>query len=232
MGKLHDQMKMDLELKGYSEKTRQCYLRGVREFVRHFQCSPEALGTEEIRTYLHYLTTERQLSQSYINQVYSALRFFYETTLGRSWDVRRIPRVKRAQKLPVVLSEAELHSVFGVTRNAKHRTILVTLYSAGLRLGEVTQLQAGDIDSDRMTIHVRGGKGAKDRYTVLAQRTLDVLPMGAWSSPGCGCFPVRRPVRPYRIVVCKRSLSVVWSKRASAKRLRSIRCGTVLLRIW
>ena len=75
MGQLHDQMKMDLELKGFSEKTCQCYLRGVRQFVRHYQRCPSELGTEEIRTYLHYLITERGLSQSYVNQAYSATLF-------------------------------------------------------------------------------------------------------------------------------------------------------------
>ncbi len=190
MGKLHDQMKMDLELKGYSEKTRQCYLERVAQFARHYQRSPVELGTEEIRTYLHALITERGLSQSYINQAYSALKFFYVTTLGRSWDVRRIPRTKRVQTLPVVLSEEELVSLFSVIRNVKHRALLVTLYSAGLRVGEGTRLQVSDLDSDRMTIRVRGGKGGKDRYTVLAQRTLEVLrDYWRWGRPRTWLFP-------------------------------------------
>ena len=190
MGKLHDQMKMDLELKGYSEKTRQCYLERVAQFARHYQRSPAELGTEEIRTYLHYLITERGLSQSYINQAYSALKFFYATTLGRSWDVRRIPRTKRVQTLPVVLSEEELVSLFSVIRNVKHRALLVTLYSAGLRVSEGTRLQVSDLDSDRMTIRVRGGKGGKDRYTVLAQRTLEVLrDYWRWGRPRTWLFP-------------------------------------------
>ena len=203
MGKLHDQMKMDLELKGFSEKTCQCYLRGVRPFVRHYQRCPTELGTEEIRTYLHYLITECGLSQSYVNQAYSALKFFYVTTLGRSWDVRRIPRSKRARKLPIVLSQEELSSLFSATRNRKHRVILVTLYSAGLRLSEGTHLQVGDLDSDRMTIRVRAGKGARDRYTVLAQRTLDLLRAywrlehpGTWLFPG---QPAGQPLSERRV---------------------------------
>ena len=197
MGQLHDQMKMDLELKGFSEKTCQCYLRGVRQFVRHYQRCPSELGTEEIRTYLHYLITERGLSQSYVNQAYSALKFFYVTTLGRTWDVRRIPRSKRARKLPIVLSQEELSSLFSATRNRKHRVILVTLYSAGLRLSEGTHLQVGDLDSDRMTIRVCAGKGAKDRYTVLAQRTLDLL-RAYWrlERPGTWLFPGQQAGQP------------------------------------
>jgi site-specific recombinase XerD len=197
MGQLYDQMKMDLELKGYSEKTRQCYLARMVQFAGHFQRSPAELGTEEIRTYLHSLLMERGLSQSYINQAYSALKFFYVTTLGRGWDVRRIPRSKRTQRLPVVLSEEELSALFSVTRNVKHRALLVTLYSAGLRVSEGTQLQVSDIDSDRMTIRVRAGKGGKDRYTVLAQRTLELLrEYWRWARPRDWLFPGQPATQP------------------------------------
>jgi site-specific recombinase XerD len=175
MGKLHDRMKMDLELKGYSSKTCACYLARVREFVRYFRRSPEELGTEEIRAYLHYLITERRVSQSAVNQAYSALKFVYEMTLGREWEVLRLPRVKQRKRLPVVLSREELQALFAGVRNVKHRVLLITIYSAGLRLHEATQLQVGDIDGQRMLIRVRQGKGQKDRYTLLAKRTLSVL---------------------------------------------------------
>lgn len=175
MDQLHEQLQCDLSLKGYSPKTCQCYLACVDTFLRHFQGPPEALGREEIRAYLHSLLTEGQVSQSHLNQVYSALKFFYETTLRQDWSAFRIPRVRQAKRLPVVLSRQELEALFSVTRSLKHRAVLMTIYSAGLRLAEATHLQIADIDSTQMLIRVRQGKGQKERYTLLAQRTLQVL---------------------------------------------------------
>jgi site-specific recombinase XerD len=175
MGRLHDQMKMDLELKNYSPKTRSCYLASVRSFALHFHRSPDELGDHEIREYLHYLLTDKKVSQSAMNQSYSALKFFYETTLKRDWDGFRIPRVKMRKKLPVVLSQQEVQALFSIIRNLKHRAILMTIYSAGLRVSEAVHLKVSDIDSQRMMIRVEQGKGDKDRYTLLAKRTLDIL---------------------------------------------------------
>jgi len=175
MGRLHDQMKRDLELKNYSPKTRSCYLASVRSFALHFHRSPDELGDQEIREYLHYLIQDKKVSQSAVNQAYSALKFFYETILKRDWDGFRIPRVKMRKRLPVVLSQQEIQALFSVIRNLKHRAILMTIYSAGLRVSEVVHLKVSDIDSQRMMIRVEQGKGDKDRYTLLAQRTLDIL---------------------------------------------------------
>jgi len=175
MGHLHDQYLQELELRGYSPHTCRCYVGCVRAFVSHFQRSPEELGTEHIRTYLHYLVRERQLSQGAINQAYSALKILYETTLGRSWDTLRLPRGKKPKQLPLVLSQDELERLFAAVSYLKHRALLVTLYSAGLRVSEATHLKVSDIDSSRMLIRVRQGKGRKDRYTLLAQRTLPLL---------------------------------------------------------
>lgn len=175
MGRLHDQMKRDLELKNYSPKTRSCYLASVKSFVLHFHRSPDQLADQEIREYLHYLIQKKKVSQSTISQSYSALKFFYETTLKRDWNGFRIPRVKMGKRLPVVLSQQEIQAIFSATRNLKHRALLMTIYSAGLRVSEVVHLKVSDIDSQRMVIRVQQGKGAKDRYTLLAQRTLEVL---------------------------------------------------------
>jgi site-specific recombinase XerD len=175
MGHLHDQYLQELELRGYSPHTCNCYVRCVRAFVSHFQRSPEELGTEHIRSYLHYLARERQLSQGAINQAYSALKILYETTLERPWDTLRLPRGKKPKQLPVVLSQDELERLFAAVSYLKHRALLVTIYSAGLRVSEATHLKVSDIDSSRMLIRVRQGKGRKDRYTLLAQRTLPLL---------------------------------------------------------
>jgi site-specific recombinase XerD len=133
------------------------------------------LGDPEIREYLHHLIQEKKACQSSISQAYSALKFFYETTLKRDWNGFRIPRVKMGKKLPVVLSLQEIQAIFSAVGNLKHRAVLMTIYSAGLRLSEVVHLKVSDVDSQRMTIRVQQGKGQKDRYTLLGQRTLDIL---------------------------------------------------------
>jgi len=174
MGRLRDQMKMDMELKNYSLRTMETYLGCVRGFAAYYGKSPEVMDRNEIRNYLYYLLKEKKASQSAINQAYSALKFLYQTTLRREWDSLKIPRCKMRKRLPVVLSDQEVERLFSATRNLKHRAILMTIYSGGLRLSEATQLRVSDIDSERMTIKVRG-KGDKDRYTLLGRRTLEIL---------------------------------------------------------
>jgi len=175
MGKLRDQMEMDMKLRGMSPKTISCYLTCVKNVAVHFRKSPAELGDEEIRSYLHYLMEEKKASQSVLVQTYSALKFFFEKTLQKDWNASRIPRSKQRKKLPGVLSREEVESIFSATGNLKHRAILMTIYSAGLRVGEVTRLKVSDIDSERMTIRVNEGKGLKDRYTLLGKRTLEIL---------------------------------------------------------
>jgi site-specific recombinase XerD len=147
----------------------------MRSFALHFHRSPEELGEQEMRDYLHYLIQEKKASQSGVSQAYSALKFFYETTLKRDWNGFKIPRVQVRKKLPVVLSQEEIQAILSAVGNLKHRALLMTIYSAGLRLSEVVHLKVSDIDSQRMMIRVQQGKGEKDRYTLLAQRTLEVL---------------------------------------------------------
>jgi integrase/recombinase XerD len=200
MGKLHDQMKMDLELKNMSPRTRSCYLTWMRSFALHFHRSPEELGEQEIRDYLHYLIQVKKGSQSGVSQAYSALKFFYETTLKRDWNGFRIPRVQKGKKLPVVLSQQEIQAIFSATRNLKHRVVLMTIYSAGLRISEVVHLKVSDIDSQRMTIRVQQGKGQKDRYTLLSQRTLEVL-RAYWKEyrPSGWLFPGKPETEPLSV---------------------------------
>ena len=191
MGKFREQMKMDMELKGFGSSTQEIYLTKVRHFVGYFGRSPDLLGEAEIREYLHHLITEKELAKSTINQAYSALKFFYQTTLQREWDDVRIPRIKKEKKLPVVFSRQEVGDVLAAVSNLKHRAILTTIYSGGLRVSEATHLKVTDIDSHRMMIRVDQGKGNKDRYTLLARTALLTLreywkvyrPVG-WLFPG------------------------------------------------
>ena len=209
MGRLYNRMKMDLELKNYSPKTIACYLNCMVDFVRHYGRSPDEMGEKEIRGYLHYLIKNKKLSQSSINQAYSAMKFFYERTMGREWNAIKIPRVKSQKRLPVVLAREEVQSILRSTGNLKHRVILTTIYSGGLRAGEATHLKVCDIDSSRMMIHVRGGKGNKDRYTLLAERTLDIL-RKYWKAyrPSSWLFPGRDPNKPISVSSIQRVFKV------------------------
>jgi site-specific recombinase XerD len=172
----------------------------MRSFALHFHRSPDELGEQEIRDYLHYLIQVKKGSQSGVSQAYSALKFFYETTLKRDWNGFRIPRVQKGKKLPVVLSQQEIQAIFSATRNLKHRVVLMTIYSAGLRISEVVHLKVSDIDSQRMTIRVQQGKGQKDRYTLLSQRTLEVL-RAYWKEyrPSGWLFPGKPETEPLSV---------------------------------
>ncbi|MBN2185609.1 MAG: tyrosine-type recombinase/integrase [Candidatus Krumholzibacteriota bacterium] len=191
MGKLREEMRRQMRLRGYSRQTEKNYLQHITSYVAFFMRSPLELGKKEIEAYLLYLTETKMVSISYHNQAVSALKFFYERVLGKSFVIRDLPRPKRARKLPSVLSMEEVQRLFAVVKNRKHLAIMMVTYSAGLRLSEVVSLKPGDIDSCRYLIHVRGGKGRKDRYTILSQVALDVLRdyirsyrPGSWLFPG------------------------------------------------
>jgi site-specific recombinase XerD len=175
MEELRRRMEMDMDLRGFAVRTKQNYLSHVSRFKRHFDCPLETMGEEEIRTYLHYLIAGRGLSQAYINQAYSALKFLYETTLGRTWDINRIPRSKQHRKLPLVLSQEQVRAILSAAPSLKYYAIFTTIYSAGLRTDEAAHLKITDIHSEPMSIRVNQGKGDKDRFTLLAERTLLVL---------------------------------------------------------
>ena len=197
MGKLREQMKMDLKLKGYSPKTQVAYLGYMKNFVRYFGRSPAKMGEKEIREYLYHLITGKNLGDSSINSAYSALKFFYETTLCRDWNVAKIPRRKTEKRLPVVLDGSEIKQLLAVTTNLKHRALLMTTYSAGLRVSETAHLKVCDVDSKRMQLRVAQGKGKKDRYALLSPVTLNLL-RDYWRQyrPFSWLFPGRSPERP------------------------------------
>jgi len=175
MGKLHDRMEADLKIAGYSPSTRKVYLIYARKFAEHFRRSPETMGAGEIRDYLLNLIEHRHASRETVRQVRSALRFLYSVTLNRAVEVDWLPLARRAKRLPVVLSGTEVAALFAAVRSVKYRAILMTMYAGGLRISEACRLLPSEIDSKRMVIHVRRGKGEVDRYTVLSKRLLQCL---------------------------------------------------------
>jgi integrase/recombinase XerD len=186
----------DLRLRNYSPRTIEAYVAGVARFAKHFGRSPEQLGSEELRTFqLHLL--ERQVSWSQFNQIVCALRFCYAITLGRPDQVPFIPFGKRPKTLATVLSPQEVAALLAAADPQRDRVLLQLTYACGLRLNELVHLQVGDLDSSRMVIHVRLGKGQKDRLVPLSTKLLDEL-RGYWRRcrPATWLFPGARPGQP------------------------------------
>ena len=174
MGILRDRLIRDMQIRRFSKSTQTAYLREVTGLVNHFHRSPDRLDEQLLQDYVLFLLTERKLASSSVNVAAAALRFFYTVTLNRRDLAMAIPPRKTPRRLPQVLSAAELQRLFDI-KNPKHRALLMTTYAGGLRVGEVVRLRVNDIDSHRMMIRVEGGKGEKDRYTILSQRLLEEL---------------------------------------------------------
>ena len=175
MGKLRDEMLVDLQLSGAKPKTQKTYLREVENLTKYFNRSPEELGEAELKEYLLYLINKRHLSEGTFRFYVAGLKFFYRTTLKRDWPVEEIRHPRSKRKLPVVMDISEVESHFSVTKNLKHKVILMMTYSSGLRASETARLKLTDIDSKRMTVKVNDGKGGKDRYSILSKTTLEHL---------------------------------------------------------
>jgi site-specific recombinase XerD len=164
----------ELQRRNYSEATTRCYIRTIEDFSRRFKRSPDRLGPEHIREYQAELF-KRKLSPSTVTQRLAALRFFYIKTLKKAWSIAETPYPKQVFHLPTILSQEEIARLIDAARTPYHRTLLMTLYGTGVRRSELTHLKVSDIDSQRMVIHVRGGKGRKDRDVMLSPKLLEEL---------------------------------------------------------
>lgn len=161
-----------MQLRGYSDATIRSYIGHLKHFALYYNCCPSQLGLEAVQFYLLYLIREKNYTQSSVNGAYSAIKILFENVLDKKWDSQKIPRTKRKPTLPSVLSRQAVAKLFEVTTNTKHQSILMMLYSGGLRLSEVAHLKLTDIDSKRMLVKVNQGKGKKDRYTILSEKML------------------------------------------------------------
>jgi site-specific recombinase XerD len=168
-------MLKQMQLQRLAPKTQQSYINAVRGLARFYRRSPDQLTPRQLQDYLHHLLVERKLAWSTCNIAIHAFRFLYCKTL--KWDACQLdlPRGRREQKLPQILSPQEVERLLSSPSNPKHRALLMTTYAAGLRVSEVVALQVSDIDSQRMAIRVRQGKGRKDRETLLSPRLLAEL---------------------------------------------------------
>jgi site-specific recombinase XerD len=164
-----------LQLRGLSERTQESYVRAVRQLAEHYHKSPALISEEELRQYFLYLKNVKHYSRNTMTIAICGLRCFYKDTLSRDWNIFGIVRPAPEKKLPVILSVAEVRQLLALVRLPRYQVCLSTIYSCGLRLQEGTHLQVADIDGARRMIHVRHGKGAKDRYVPLPERTLALL---------------------------------------------------------
>ena len=197
MTPLRRRMIEDMHLRNFAPGTVSVYVNCIARFARHFGKSPDLLGPDDVRAYLLHLIEQRRSSWSYYNQNLQALRFLYNVTLGRDCVLKHIACPKRPKRLPVVLSGEEVVRFFTAIDGLKHRALLMTAYAAGLRVSEVTALRVEDIDSRRMVIRVRQGKGSKDRYVMLSPKLLELL-RAYWKAarPRVWLFPGNDPERP------------------------------------
>lgn len=175
MGAIQDRMDGDLRLRGLSEVTRTEYLRRIRHFVAYYRLSPDQLGAEEVRRYLLHLSDELHIGPANLKTHIAAIKFLYNVTLDRPEVVARVRFPKVPIKLLDIPSPTEVAAVLSELESPVYRTLLFCAYGAGLRVSEACHLCVGDIDSTRMVIIVRAGKGGRDRYAMLSPILLDAL---------------------------------------------------------
>ncbi|MBL7844884.1 MAG: tyrosine-type recombinase/integrase [Cyclobacteriaceae bacterium] len=171
-----EQMRKKLKLKNYSPSTIKTYTEQFKLFLQFFpESHPQELDEDEILHYMMHLIENKKLSVSAQNQAINAIKFYYEKMLKQDRKVYDLERPLKEKKLPEVLSQEEVMAIFEATGNLKHRTMLMILYASGLRRSELLNLRIGDVDFHRNIVLVRGGKGRKDRHSVMAQSLMPLV---------------------------------------------------------
>lgn len=218
---LRQQMDEAMVLRGFALRTRESYLAAVKGLAKYYRRAPDLLTPQEVQDYLLHLIVERKLAYASVNQAACACRFLYEAVLRRPLSRYDIPMAKVPKTLPHILSRDELSRLFAEASNPRSRTLLMVTYAAGLRVSEVCSLQLSDIESatDRMCLKVRGGKGGKDRYTLLSPKLLVTL-RDYWQlyRPRTWLFPNPSGTGPIAIQTAQR---MYWAARDRAKLKRA-----------
>ena len=175
MTPLRQRMLEDMQLRGLSPHTQRRYVSAVRQLAAHYMRSPDQLSENELREYFLYLANVKGNAHSTSTVVICAIKFLYEKTLKREWPTLQLVRAPKEHKLPVVLSHDEVQRILSCLRRQHYQVCLSTIYGCGLRISDGVNLQVGDIDDERMQIHVRESKGLQERYVPLPRRTLELL---------------------------------------------------------
>ena len=192
MTHLRKMMLEELERRNYAQTTTRVYIQTIEDFAHYFKRPPDQLGPEHIREYQAYLFRERKLAPPTVAQRLAALRFFFTQTIKKAWSVAETPYPKRTRHLPSILSPEEVAHLIDSARTGFHRMVLMTLYGTGARRAELARLKISDIDSQRMVIHIHGGKGRQDRDVMLSPKLLEALReywRGLKRKPQCWLFP-------------------------------------------
>jgi integrase/recombinase XerD len=175
MSALRQRMIEDMRLHGYSAKTQTAYIGAVRGLAKYYHRSPEDMTQEEVRAYFLWLVQEKGVARSTLTIHLSGIKFLFEKTLKQEWMIFNLIRPQKRKKLPVILSTDEIKHLLSLVRTPKARVALTVIYACGLRLSEGINLKVQDIDSKRMMINIRNGKGGKDRYIPLPNRLREIL---------------------------------------------------------
>jgi site-specific recombinase XerD len=165
----------DLQLHGLSTSTQALYVQAVRHLAEYYRKPPDQITEEELRQYFLYLTNVKKVAPSTLRIALCGIKFFYERTLRRHWTTLELVRSQKEKKLPVVLTIDEVHRILGCVHHLRFQVCLSTIYACGLRIQEGVHLQVQDIEAERAVIHIRNGKGGKDRYVPLPQPILTLL---------------------------------------------------------
>ena len=216
MTPLRQRMLDAMTVRGLAERTKECYVEAVARLARHYHRSPDLLNPAEVEAYLLHLVKDRKLSYSSVNHAASASRFLFETVLGRPTDIAHLrpPMARVPQTQPELLAREEIVRLFFSCSHPVYRTVLQTVYAAGLRISEACALRVGDIDSapDRMCVRVNAGKGGADRYSILSPSLLALLRLysqtftpqrnqGRWlfaNANGTACVNIEAVQRAYQ----------------------------------
>jgi integrase/recombinase XerD len=207
----------ELERRNYSQGTVRAYIRTIRDLARYFNRPPDQLGPEQLREYQAYLFRERKLAPNTMIQRTAALRFFYVATLRKPWSIAETPYPRKTFRLPKILSIEQVSKLIDAAPTLFYRVLLMALYATGLRRAELAHLKVTDVDSERMVIHVKGGKGRKDRDVMLSPKLLEELrsyvrqlrrKLEVWLFPGNRWHTGKNPI----------TIKVVWAACRQAAR--------------
>ena len=208
MTQLRKMMLEELQRRNYSQTTTRSYLKIVAGFAKHFHLPPDRLGPDQIRSYQVYLLQDRKLGVRTVGHYTAALRFFFCKTVKRAYPIEEVPYPKAPRRLPTILTREEAVQLIDSASNLFHRAMLMTVYSTGMRRAEMCNLKVEDLDSDRMVIHIRQGKGQRDRDVPLSPKLLDTLrEYWRWMKPKTYLFPgMVKGIRADKPITAK----VVW----------------------